>query len=576
MPTFHPSRWSLLAGTVLLITLAGCGDRSESGESDGMAADPEPGGTAVIAVLADLGTPSPLVAQTELDGSLSSDLLYMQLVRGAWEDGRLVHLLADASPMALARNYDYIAPDSTSIRFRMRSDARWSDGQPITAEDVVFTYEMAAEPDLASVRQDYVERIDSVTAEDDSTVVIHFAERYPLMITHSSLAIIPEHVFAGTDPGEFSSHPALLDPAGGKLVVSGAFMIGDWRKGQSIELVPNPYFRPRPHLDRIVFRIIPESTTRTVELQTGAVDFVKNVPLHMIPEFEAGAPHIRFELEPQRNYDYVSYSPDGFEPFADGDIRRALGLAINVPDIINALQMEEYAAPAGGPYAPIFRELSDPERMAPLEQDTAAANRILDEAGWRDSDGDGIRDRNGEPFAFTLVTNAGNQRRADVSQIVQQQWREVGVDAELRSLEFNTFMTNLVEGDYEAALGGWVTGLTPDISPLFGSDSPYNVTGYSNPAVDSLFATALSQPTPEAAAPYWTEAAAGIVEDQPYTWLYYIDTVDGVNQRLRGMRIDTYGSLQNAWEWWIPVSQQGGGASADTTTATPGDRPEPN
>lgn len=553
---------------VALLALAACGDSDVEFPGDPTDA-PEPGGTAIVAEMGDMSLPNPLVAGADLGGNLAHDIFYRALLRGSWDDGRLVYGTADDSPMALARRYEYLPPDSTALRFHMRSDALWSDGTPITAADVVFTYELVGEPELASIRAGVVQHMDSIVAEDDSTVVIHFAQRHPEMLFNSALAVIPRHVFQGTEPGDLRSHPAIQDPAGGRMVVSGPFMIGSWRKGQQIDLVPNPHFRPRPNLERIVFRIIPEPTTRVTELRTGGVDFVRNIPFDQLPTLR-GVPHVRLERERQRNYDYIGYNPAGFEPFGNPEIRRALGLAIDVPRIMESLQMEEFAEHAGGPYGPIFEDLYDPELTPPLRQDLEEARRLLDQNGWRDTDGDGIREKGGTPFRFTLITNAGNQRRIDASQIIQQQWRQIGVDARLRTLELNTFFADLYGREYQAALAGWIVALSPDIRELFSGDSPANVTGYANERVDSLFALAQRQPTPEAAAEYWKRAAAEIVRDQPYTWLYYLDTVDAVNERLRGMRIDTYGPFQNAWEWWIPRDRQRRGAGRQPTDTAGG------
>src|SRR5690606_3513493 len=258
--------------------------------------------------------------------------------------------------------------------------------------------------------------------------------------------------------------------------------------------------------------------------------------------------------------DYIGYNGERFEPFADPEIRRALGLAIDVPRIISSLQMDEFAVPAGGPYPPIFRDLYDPEGQAPLPYDPDEARRILESKGWRDTNGDGILDRDGRPFSFTLMTNSGNQRRADVSQIVQEQWRRIGVQANIQIREFNTMMENLTSGEYDAALSGWSVGLYPDLTTLWAPDSPFNHTRFSDPEVSRLIEEARRKPTYEEAAPVWREAASRISEAQPYTWLYYLDQVDGVNQRLRGVETDTYGPYQNTWEWWIPEELRGAAA----------------
>jgi peptide/nickel transport system substrate-binding protein len=136
------------------------------------------------------------------------------------------------------------------------------------------------------------------------------------------------------------------------------------------------------------------------------------------------------------------------------------------------------------------------------------------------------------------------------------------VETRLQVLEFNTLTENLTSGNFEAALGGWSVGLSPDLTPLWAEESPFNFTGYRNPEVTRLIEEARSQPTSEQANVLWREAASIIAQDQPYTWLYYMDSVDGVHNRLRDTKIDTYGPYQNTWEWWIPESMRRPGESA--------------
>jgi peptide/nickel transport system substrate-binding protein len=387
------------------------------------------------------------------------------------------------------------------------------------------------------------------------------------MLSHASIPPLPKHIYQGVAPAEIRNHPTLLDPSGGKLVTSGPWMIGEWRKGQQLTLVHNPHFRPQPHLDQIVFRIIPEPTTRIVELRTGAVDMIKNVSSDQLATLQA-AEGIRLEREQKRSYDYIAYNGKQFAPFADRDIRHALTLAIDLNALIQALHLEDVAVAAGGPLPPIYG-IYDPQRMPAVKPDTVEARRILASKGWVDSDGDGILDKGGEPFRFTLMTGAGNPRRADASVIVQQAWRRIGVDAQLQQLEFNTFINSrLLAHQFQAALGGWSAGLTPDfLATLYGTDQQFNINEYSNPRVDALFAQAGRQPTEAAAGALWARAAEIVAQDQPYSWLYYFDYVDPVRDRLKGVHIDTYGAYQNTWEWWIPRSQQRGAPAAARDSA---------
>ncbi len=544
----------------VLAWTAACGDREKGAEQGAGAAGSEEkaerGGTAVVVELADINKPMPLVAESSTDGEIGGDILFLGLTRGTWEDGRVVHQTGEQSPLALARSYEYTGADSAALRYRMRAGLKWSDGKPITAHDVVWTYQMLKDPKVASPQQQYAEHMDSVVAESDSTVVFYFKRRYPDMVTHSGLGISPKHVFAGTDPAQIRSHPALVDPGNGRLPVSGPFRIGAWAKGTQVTLVPNEHAAVRPNLDQIVIRVIPEVTTRLVELRTGRVDFTYPIPHDQIPQLRAQAPNVRFERQEKRLYDYVAYNPRSFEAFRDAEIREALGVAMDVPGIIRALRMEEFAVTAGGPYSPVFKELHDPRQQAPLPHDPARARRILESKGWRDSDGDGVLDKGGKPFRFTLLTNSGNPRRADVSQIIQQQWKRIGVDAKIQMQETNTLFDRLREKEFDAALSGWQVMLGPDLSVLWSKDSPFNFVSYDNPRTFALFEQALSQPTEEQATPVWKQAAAQIAADRPYTFLFYFDQVVGVRDRLKGVRINTYGPYQNVADWWIPKDQQ--------------------
>lgn len=571
-----PTRPRALARTLLAAALAAAaactGDR-DGGPGKTVAADsastPARGGTAVVVELGDMEKPSPLVNQSAFDGDLV-DVMYMGLTRAAWRDGRVVYLTSNDNPMALAYHWEYVGADSAAIRYRMRRGLRWSDGAPITAHDVAWTFRMLADTAVASVRQEDVAQIDSVVAENDSTVTFHFRRRYPEMLFASSIPIAPKHVYADVPPAGIRTHPSLNDPVRG-LVVSGPFRVGAWQRGASITLVPNPEFKPAPYLDRVVIRVIPEATTRMVELRNGTVDFVRGISFDVVPQIRAARGGWRLERERGRFWEYLAYNPAKHPAFADPQVRRALGMALDVPGIIRALRMEEFTTPAAGPYSPIFRDLYDPQRMKPLPFDTAAAARLLDERGWRDADGDGVREKDGRPLRFTLTTNAGNARRNDVVQIVQQQWKRVGVDARLRQLETVTFLNSLPQRSYEAALGSWQVALSSDLSPLFRSGAPQNIVDYRSPEADGMMDRALAQPTAEKANPLWRAAAERIVQDQPYTWLYFYDPLTAVSGRLRGVRVDSYGAYQNLWEWWIPRGMQGGAgpaAASDTGKET--------
>jgi peptide/nickel transport system substrate-binding protein len=501
----------------------------------------------VIAEGTDVGVLLPVLETSALDAEINSQL-YLGLNTARWGEGGLEYVVDD---LCLTERWEF-DQDSTTLKYFLRTDAVWSDGQPISANDVVFTYELLGNPEIASPYGDAWEYLDSVVAVTDHEVAFHFQRRYPGMLFHTGVRIIPAHVFedAASDPSGLATHPTLVQP-GKDLVVSGPYRIAERRPGDRLILEPNPNaFTARPKTDTIVFRIIQEETTRLVELKNGSVDVAGPLAMEYVEELEAD-PDFRIETISDRFYDYIAWNGSRFEPFSDPDVRLALSLAIDRQASIEGLGLAGYARPAVGPYPSIFQTLVDPSIQAdPHLPDSSIA--ILAGRGWRDSDGDGVLDRDGQPFRFTLLTQAGNQRRESAAEIVQAQYADVGIDMEIRLVDFNTLLGLMFEErDFQAVLMGWQVGLEPDylVGFFWPPDHPYNITGFSSAALDSLITLAQDAGTREEATPMWRAAASVITAEHPYAFLWFFDDAVAVSQRVTGTRIDTYGLYQNLYQW---------------------------
>jgi peptide/nickel transport system substrate-binding protein len=330
----------------------------------------------------------------------------------------------------------------------------------------------------------------------------------------------------------------VADP-GGNLVVSGPYGVAEWRPGERLLLVANPHaFAPQPATDSIVFRVVQDDVTMLAELETGGLDVAAPISMTDAVRLEADD-RFRVETMNQRFYDYLAWNLADVELFGDPDVRRALSLAIDRQEILDGLGISRFTRPAAGPYAPIFDDLVDPSVTPdPYLPDSAAA--ILAAKGWSDSDGDGVIDKNGRAFSFTLMTQA--------------RFAEIGVDMEVRAIEFNTMLGLMFEErDFEAVLAGWQVALEPSYLAAFfwPPGHPFNFTGYASATVDSLIPLAQSAPTAEAAAPYWREAARIIAVDRPYAFLWYFDDTAAISERVKNTRIDTFGLFQNIYEWEI-------------------------
>jgi peptide/nickel transport system substrate-binding protein len=491
----------------------------------------------------------PLAGRSDLEAELDK-LLYLGLNSARWQDGRVDHTIDELS---LAEGWRF-GPDSTTITYDLRSDAFWSDGHQIDAGDVVFTYELMRRLGPDFPYSEYYREIDSVQAVDTRLVRFHFARRYPQMLLHSGYSIVPEHVYRDYEPTReaLARHPGQRSP-GDSLVVSGPYFVAQRRPGERLVLQENPRFAGDVDIPTVVFRFIPEAATRVVELQNGSVDVINPAPAAMLRRL---AQDERLSLEPRgaRFYDYVAWNGARFEPFADPEIRRALSLAIDRQAILDGLQLSDYATPAAGPFPPIFsRATGEPPQADPYAPDSARA--ILADLGWRDTDDDGIIDRDGVSFRFTLLTSPGSGLlRSSVAEILQARLAQVGVGAEIRQLESST-LNELVYFDstrqFEAALVGWRTALdgTHVEDQFWPPDAQYNITGYSNAAIDTLIPLALGAATQDQSAGYWNDAARVIAADRPYLFLWFYGEAVALTSRISNTRIDTYSVYQNLYQW---------------------------
>ncbi|UCF18496.1 MAG: hypothetical protein JSU87_11155 [Gemmatimonadota bacterium] len=506
----------------------------------------------IIGEPSDVGLIFPLAHRNyDLDSELRR-LLYPGLNSARWENGRVEYSVDD---MSLARAWEFDA-DSTAITYVLRSDAVWSDGEAIDGQDVVFTYNLMRRLGSDFPYGDYYRAIDSVVAREPRRVTFFFSRRYPQMLEHSGYSIVPEHVYRDYEPTieALARHPALREP-GDSLVVSGPYLVTEWLPGERLALRANPRFAGEVKIENVVIRFVPEATTRVVELENGSLDVVNPVPPELLPRL-AEAQRFRLASRGARFYDFIAWNGARFEPFADPVIRRALSLAIDRQGILDGLQVADFAVPAAGPWPPIFAQAAaeslEPDPYLP---DTARA--IFASRGWRDTDDDGILDRNGRPFRFTLVTSPGSGLlRSSAAEIIQAHLARVGIDVELRLLE-RSALNDLVYFDrtrqFQAALVGWSSSLdgTHVRDQFWPPDAQYNVTGYISAALDTLIPQALASTTRDQAARYWSEAAKVIATDRPLAFLWFYGEAVALTNRVRNTKIDTYSVYQNLHQWTL-------------------------
>ncbi len=507
---------------------------AEGGTPSEKDAAPRYGGTLVIGVTHDVDTFNPLFSENVL----SQEVIHLVL-RG------LADLDANSEFVPeLAESWSW-SPDHRRLTYRLRRDARWSDGAPVTAEDVAFTFELLRDSTVASPRYGVTEYIEAVRVLDPHTVAFAFSQPYPDQLFDTAGEIVPKHVLAGVDRPRIRTHAFGAHP-----LANGPFALKKWVKQQYIELVPNPtYFGPRPYLDRVIFKIVPDNTNLLLQLENNEIDVMMGVPPAEAERLQRRG-NVNLHMLSGRLYYYLGYNT-ARPLFANPKVRRALTTAIDRNGLIQAL-LFGYGRPCVGPIPPMLKWAHN-DTIRPLPYDPDLARRWLAEAGWRDRDGDGWLDRDGRPFRFTIMINTGNPLRADLAVVVQEQLRRIGVNVQIQTLEWSSFMSALREKDFDAYMGGWSTAFNPDLTPIFHSSATdlFNFVSYRNPEVDALIEKGRQEIRRERAARFWKEAQARIYADQPYTFLFWIDKIVAVNLRVKNATPVPLSALYKLERWYV-------------------------
>jgi peptide/nickel transport system substrate-binding protein len=264
-------------------------------------------------------------------------------------------------------------------------------------------------------------------------------------------------------------------------------------------------------------------------------------------------PEIRILPRGWRFMEYVAWN--NRDPlFSDPRVRRALTMCIDCDLLIQVLLTgggECFGRPCTGSVTPELCGACN-DTIEPLPHDVKAARAILNDLGWMDSDGDGVLDRDGTPFSFTLKTSAGNPRREQACVLIQAQLKEAGFEVELEQLEGMVLFEQMCAREFQAALGGWSAGLYVDPRSFWhsGDEYVYNFTSYSNSAVDELIARGEGETDPEAANAIWHEMQELIYDDQPYTFLYWVNNLMAIHQRFEGVEANLLTPLYGLERWW--------------------------
>ena len=442
------------------------------------------------------------------------------------------------------------------ITFYLRKGVLWHDGKEFTAEDVKFTYDKIMDEKTNTVRRSDYELVKKAEILDPYTFRVTYKQPFSPGLATWGMGIIPKHLLEKEDINttKFNRRP----------VGTGPFRFIEWVSDEKIVVEANPkYFEGRPNLDRIIYRIIPEPSLSEMELLTQGVDYYSVFP-HQLRRMKE-VPFLKMYSQPTLSYTYIGYNLKN-PLFQDKRVRQALTYATNREEIVQYV-LYGLGTVATGPF-PNHLWYSNP-KVKPIPYDPQKARQLLAEAGWKDTDGDGILDKDGKPFQFRLITNSGNEIRKDVGVLAQRQLREVGIDVKFELYEWSVFLKNFINAKaFDACILGWGLSPDPDDYQIWHSsqiEKGFNFVSYKNPEVDLLWEEGRKEYDVEKRKQIYWRIHELMAEDQPYTFLYvplgnsalqrkfYLMEKDSTGREtLREIKMEKAGLEYDLTKWYVP------------------------
>ena len=528
--------WMGRAGVALAAAgLVACGG------GDGAAAGGGSGGTVIVGMASDFSGFNPIT-----NSSIDTD----QIIKYALFTP-LVQYDEELNPQPyLAESWEMHG--DTAVTFTLRDDVNWHDGEPVTAEDVKFTFDMAKTPETGSlIGSAYLGSVETAEVQDARTITFQFSEPHAQAIEDFWWAPVPKHLLEGTGAAEMGNATFNRNPVG-----SGPFRFEEWRANDRLVLVRNDSFPEAlggpPAAQRVVFRIVPEPATLLTELITGGIHVDIAVQPDQIERVET-TENLNLHSFGGTKLFYLGWNNQQ-APFDDPRVRRAMTMAIDRQEIIEA-QLEGKGSVATSTVPPWHPYHPDIE---PVSHDPEAARQLLEEAGWTDANGDGVREKDGQPLAFSLLTSQNPLNRAIV-QVVQNQLREVGARVELQVLEFQTMLAQHKNREFDAVLSNWILDnfqMASAPQSLFHSsqadvEGSANRSGVRSERLDRLIEEGAAATSPEEARDVWRRFTEALQEEQPFTFMFWADELAASSDAVTGVTMDQRGEFQSLPQWSV-------------------------
>jgi len=536
---------------------------------------PEKGGTLVMALSAE---PENLnyITSTSSAAKRFLDYIYQPLLDYDYETW------AFERPV-LAETFE-VSEDGKTFKFKLRENIYWHDGQQLTADDALFTIKAILNPfvDCAPLRAYYAKIVDAYT-EGKYNLTITTSETYFMNLEFmGGFAVIPRHVWDPQGLMDKFTVSDLLDPMISReeaavkefadafnthpqgrpvgldaepIIGSGPFKFDRWITGDYMSLVRNENYwgeartfvpgftEDGAYLDKVIIKSISDYTAKLTALKSGELNFVPR--MRPIQYFEQTNYEEFLERHQKVTYVRPAYSYIGWNNdkpyFSDKRVRQAMTMLIDL-DSYNKYVTYNMGIPTIGPFY-IYGEQYN-HNIEPWPYDPVRAVELIEEAGWVDTDGDGLRDKDGIPFSFTFSISAGSQNSKYMALMMKEDLRKIGIEVMIRQLEWSVYVENLRDRQFDVVSLLWIGGLQTDPYQIWHSDNigdrGSNYIGFRNAEADSLIEAARRELDPEKRNAMYFRFQEILHEEQPYTFMFYQRDPGAYQKAYRGTK-------------WVPI-----------------------
>lgn len=544
LPVFTQAQFNLWSRTALIwmLLLTGCKPATESTIDYDQSFAAEDGGTLINAMT---GEPGGLIAMVA--GESAASAIAGHIFNSLLKYDKNLELEGE-----LAKSWQ-VSSDQKTITFKLKPGMKWADGKPLTSADVLFTWQLVTDDKTRTPYGSDYKLVSQAEAPDPLTFRVTYLQTYaPALESWAGLHILPKHLLQGQD---INTTAFARKPVG-----SHYYQLDQWTTGQQISLKRNPLATQGPaRIERLVSRIIPDKASQFLEFVADNIDVMDLNPIQysrILPARPELTQKIARYQELDNNYTYLGFNLK-HAPFDDIRVRQAINYAIDKQELIDGVLLG-LGQPIASPYKPGTR-WSNP-KLQPYPFNPQLAKELLAQAGYQDTNGDGILDRQGKALSFEILTNQNKQREMSAV-LIQRRLKEIGIDVRIRVLEWASFVGRYIKtGDFDVVILGWSLSLDPDQYNIWHSSQQapgkFNFIGYQNRNVDQLLEQGRTELNPDKRMPIYHEFSKLLLEDSPIVYLYAGYGLPAIHKRVKGIDnpAPPAGIGHNSHAWYIPAS----------------------